>query len=266
MTRFLPILLLLSSACYEAPEIPSGEPTAPPPVSPPVAEPEICTDSGFVPLRRLNRTQYGRALNQLLGIDRQAAETLPDDDVGYGFDNVGEVLSVSPLHLEQFEAIAEAAVEEVLQAAPQLTRTTFVATELGSPVGGASAEYWNLWSNGEIIAEFTASHSGEYELGVSAWANQAGPDPARLSLRLDGRDLETFDVEDDNAPGTYYSVRVNVEAGYHTFAVAFINDYYRPDDPDPNERDRNLHVETLMVEGPFGVLLENPLRDRLLTC
>jgi hypothetical protein len=48
--------------------------------------------------------------------------------------------------------------------------------------------------------------------------------------------------------------------------VAFINDYYAPDDPDPTQRDRNLIVDRLEIEGPFDITLDNELRDALIPC
>ena len=53
-------------------------------------------------LHRLNRTEYANAIRDLLDIDIDVSELLPADDTGYGFDNIGDVLSVSPLLLERY--------------------------------------------------------------------------------------------------------------------------------------------------------------------
>jgi hypothetical protein len=58
-------------------------------------------DPGRVTARRLNRTEYNNTIRDLLGVTIRAAGEFPIDDSGYGFDNVGDVLSLSPLLMEK---------------------------------------------------------------------------------------------------------------------------------------------------------------------
>lgn len=71
-------------------------------------------DPGRVTVRRLNRNEYNNVVRDLLFVDFQPANDFPADDTGYGFDNIGDVLSTSPLLMEKYldaaEAIASAAV------------------------------------------------------------------------------------------------------------------------------------------------------------
>jgi len=55
-------------------------------------------------LHRLNRTEYGNAVRDLLDLDVDISEYLPADDEGYGFDNIADVLRTSPSLLEQYLA------------------------------------------------------------------------------------------------------------------------------------------------------------------
>src|SRR5262245_40589618 len=58
-------------------------------------------------LHRLNRAEYANAIRDLLAVDTGAinvTELLPTDDAGYGFDNIGDVLTVSPLLMEGYLA------------------------------------------------------------------------------------------------------------------------------------------------------------------
>lgn len=71
--------------------------------------------AGRVVMRRLNREEYSNAIRDLLGIGYRAGEDLPADDVGDGFDNQADVLTLSPLHLEKYLASAESAVSQVLK-------------------------------------------------------------------------------------------------------------------------------------------------------
>ena len=60
-----------------------------------------CTNVGRVTLRRLNRVEYNNTIRDLVGVDFKPAADFPADDVGYGFDNIGDVLSMSPLLLRE---------------------------------------------------------------------------------------------------------------------------------------------------------------------
>jgi hypothetical protein len=68
-------------------------------------------DPGRVTLRRLNRAEYKNTIRDLVGIDFKPADDFPADDVGYGFDNIGDVLSLSPLLMEKYLAAAEKIAE-----------------------------------------------------------------------------------------------------------------------------------------------------------
>jgi hypothetical protein len=64
-------------------------------------------DPGRVTARRLNRTEYNNTIRDLLGVTIRAADEFPIDDSGYGFDNIGDVLSLSPLLMEKLMSAAE---------------------------------------------------------------------------------------------------------------------------------------------------------------
>src|SRR5262249_19009088 len=69
-------------------------------------------DPGRVTIRRLNRAEYNNTIRDLVGIDFQPADDFPADDVGYGFDNIGDVLSLPPLLMEKYLAAAGRIVEK----------------------------------------------------------------------------------------------------------------------------------------------------------
>ena len=75
-------------------------------------------DPGRVTIRRLNRAEYNNTIRDLLGIDFHPADDFPADDVGYGFDNNGDVLSLTPLLLEKYLTSAEKAVNLALEHDP----------------------------------------------------------------------------------------------------------------------------------------------------
>ncbi len=85
---------------------------------------------GRVTLRRLNRHEYRNTIRDLLGIDYAPARDFPADDVGYGFDNIGDVLSLPPLLMEKYLAAAEeiSALATVLPAGAASTPQDVEAT------------------------------------------------------------------------------------------------------------------------------------------
>lgn len=71
-------------------------------------------DPGRVTVRRLNRTEYRNTVRELLGIEFNAEILFPPDETGFGFDNVGDALSLSPMMLEKYLQAAEAIVEQAV--------------------------------------------------------------------------------------------------------------------------------------------------------
>jgi mono/diheme cytochrome c family protein len=72
-------------------------------------------DPGRVTIRRLNRVEYNNTIRDLVGIDFRPADDFPADDVGYGFDNIGDVLSLPPLLLEKYLNAAEQVVDRAFR-------------------------------------------------------------------------------------------------------------------------------------------------------
>jgi hypothetical protein len=71
-------------------------------------------DPGRVTMRRLNRREYNNTIRDLAGVDFRPADGFPADDTGYGFDNIGDVLALSPLLVEKYLAAAEQIVDKAM--------------------------------------------------------------------------------------------------------------------------------------------------------
>ena len=210
---------------------------------------------GRVTMRRLNRTEYNNTVRDLLGVDVHPANDFPADDVGYGFDNIGDVLSTPPLLLERYLAtarkIAEAAI--VAPGAPPVV-ADLVGKKLHSSAGGSSIDSGGreLGTNGEVFGDAHAADEGEYVVRILAHADQAGDEPAKMELRIDKAARHVFDVTAVSTP-ELYEFKTPIKSGKHRVAAAFINDYYEPDNPDPLRRDRNLMVDRIEVCGPIEI-------------
>src|SRR5260221_7862987 len=95
---------------------------------------------------------------------------------------------------------------------------------------------------GEVYKRYTFPKPGDYVLRVRAAGEQAGPEPVRLTFKLDGRAQRTVEVAAVEGAAQTYECRVKAQPGERRVAVAFINDFYNPDDPNPDNQDRNAIV------------------------
>src|SRR5690606_356712 len=75
-------------------------------------------DPGHVVARRLNRAEYSNTIRDLLAIDFRADRRFPTDDSGEGFDNLGEILTVSPVLMEAYMDAAEQIAARAIAADP----------------------------------------------------------------------------------------------------------------------------------------------------
>ena len=208
-------------------------------------------DPGRVTIRRLNRAEYNNTIRDLVGVDFHPADDFPADDSGYGFDNIGDVLSLPPIMLEKYLSAAEKILDKaiVTDQKPKPATQRFDAAGLegsapGDPLDGGSRM---LGREGDIFTLVEFPQQGDYLLRARAYGQQAGPEPAKMSFSLDGKEITRFEVKaEENAPETY-EAKVTVEAGRRKFAAAYLNNYRNPKDPNPRNRDRNLIITYLEV-------------------
>ncbi|HEX4145027.1 MAG TPA: DUF1592 domain-containing protein [Pirellulales bacterium] len=211
-------------------------------------------DPGRVTTRRLNRAEYNNTIRDLVGLDFHAADDFPADDVGYGFDNNGDVLSLPPLLMEKYlaaaQTIAEAAIGGQASARPLVDVDARHAAHHGEgrPLGEIA---WQFYSAGDLTVDVPVLSADEYRIAIKAYGQQAGPEPARMEVYVNGRSIAVIDVAATHAAPETYEVRTRLDAGKQRLTVGFINDFYAPDNP-PNQRDRNLVIEAVRVEGRDG--------------
>jgi hypothetical protein len=105
-------------------------------------------DPGRVTIRRLNRTEYNNTIRDLVGVRFQPAEDFPADDVGYGFDNIGDVLTLPPLLMEKYLAAAERIIEEAFKS-PELKKKL-----IGDPPLADAKPRVRMDSGRKVLSEF----------------------------------------------------------------------------------------------------------------
>jgi len=154
-------------------------------------------------IHRLNRAEYSNAIRDLLAVDTKPGAMLPVDDSGFGFDNIGDVLSVSPALLERYMTAARrisrlAVGEESLKPAEE----EFSARALGmrSTRNERISDDLPFDSRGGMSFQYYFPADAEY----------------RLRVKIGGGDSTN-----NNTP---YDLRVPVKAGLRTVGVDFLRD------------------------------------------
>lgn len=213
------------------------------------------TDPGRVTIRRLNRAEYNNTIRDLLGLDTNPAQDFPSDDVGEGFDNIGDVLSLPPLLLEKYVAAAESLASQAIPIADpaKARRQRKAENRLTVEDGGVSLRgsgVYTFASNGSLRGEFEAPRDGEFIVRIRAGARQAGDEPARMEIKLDGEKLATIDVKAGRDSMRDHDHRLRLVKGKHAITVAFVNDFY----DEQSKADRNLYLEFVELVGPMDVL------------
>ena len=217
---------------------------------------DAAPDPGRVTIRRLNRTEYNNTVRDLLGVTFRPADDFPSDDVGSGFDNQGDVLSLPPLLLEKYLAAAEKISATAIVADPEsLVQTQRHGRRLKTVDG--DWKYgdggWGILSEGGVKGSFDIPRAGEYTLRAIAGAQNVNREPAELELRQDGKALKVFDIYAARDRQKPYEIKVKLPKGTIELSAHFLNDFYDAKASDPRRRDRNLYVTALEVQGPLEV-------------
>ena len=181
--------------------------------------------------RRLNRTEYGNAIRDLLSLDAGADALLPGDQSSHGFDNV-TVGELSPTLLERYisaaEKISRLAVGrparspggDTIRIPPDLTQEKHFE---GLPLG----------TRGGAIVPHTFPLDAEYEISVRLARDrnehiEGLKEPHEIELLLDKKRLGLFTIEppprgdDHRTADQHLKIRVPVKAGPHEIAAAFL--------------------------------------------
>lgn len=209
---------------------------------------------GHETIRRLTRFEYKNTIRDLLRVEAKLADDFPADDVGYGFDNIGDVLTLSPLLLEKYLASARSIAQAAIVTEPTdsfkterypAARMLVTARTERLADGGRLIKH-----NGGLMQKIRPPLAGEYAIRVRAWGQQAGAEPARMRLKLNYRRLADFDVRAEEKNPATYSHRLKLKESEPTLEILFLNDQYLSD-PDPRRRDRNLAVMYAELVGPL---------------
>ena len=237
-------------------------------------------DPGRLTLRRLNRAEYNNTIRDLLKVEFKPADNFPTDDVGYGFDNIADVLSVSPVLMERYLEAAATIAEQAIPltvalppkrrllakycepAEPGVTEKPF------RPINAAEKRWMH---SGPMHTEVRVLPENEYVMRVRLYAQGANGEPVKIALlaageklakpspaaeiaKLDGAAMEalprcvilkTADVTArDESQAQIFEAKISALAGVERIAVAALK-------PTRGQPPPTLFVEWLESEGPL---------------
>ncbi len=239
------------------------------------------TNAGRAPLSRLNRAEYANAVRDLLDMEIDVGTLLPPDNESYGFDNIADVLSLSPLLLEQYLVASAKIASQAIgnTATPLIDRTYRVRPDFSQDthINGLP-----LGTRGGILLEHNFPVAGEYQISAVLARNTADiirglEETHEMDFLIDGisqRRTKVGGMEDtklliDNPDttraiiGTRLQLTVTVDAGAHAIGVTFVERNLARNDRqlqpfirttvDPVDEVGLPHLDSLIITGPLAV-------------
>jgi len=261
-------------------------------------------DPGRVTSRRLNRAEYNQTVRDLLGVSLRPADDFPLDDAGYGFDNIGDVLSVSSLLMEKYLAAAKqlSSVAVYGQRVPSKpTKLIRYMTKKSQDDPTPNALPFSL--RGAIYGTYDFPVTGEYEfrmrvgnyrprqtaskrllelnrkptvaeaekLEIIEESRRAYP-PVKMVMTLAGAQI-LMEIVEGNIDYQYAHgesiARVKVKAGEHPFRASFpeFAALANPRDNMNLDGRRKLFIDYVDIVGPFAPAPQQiESRERLYIC
>jgi hypothetical protein len=219
-------------------------------------------DPGLVTIRRLNRVEYVNTVRDLLGVGIPLGGDFPSDNVGYGFDNIGDILALSPLQFERYLATAEAITNAaiVVGESPPPPQQFHHGTEFNllGPISRRFDQTGRLafdpknkiipndlripasWSN-LPKANPRGTHTkdplqmvfqdvntpGQYKITVKLVGSPAGGTPAKFALTVNDKEVLRGDCEET---ATDHVATLHLKPGPLRVGVSLLNEFTDPED------------------------------------
>ena len=201
-------------------------------------------DPGRVTIRRLNREEYRNTIFDLVGVSYNVDDNFPPDDTGFGFDTIGDVLTVSPLLLEKYlmaaENIAELALPTTVVRRLPIMIDPGNFRERGN--NQQSARFMEADKEHTVGVDRKFSKKGTYSLRVSYRIENERGRPkgqtARWRILLDGKELEEVEVSGARRSRGVFNGEVELSEGEHRFEFSIV-----PGKPGEGEGTWGVRVE-----------------------
>ncbi len=203
-------------------------------------------DPGRVTIRRLNKVEYANTVRDLLGVDFNPTEDFPSDDIGYGFDNIGDVLSISPVLMERYLNAAEAISQRVIASPLPKPSDRWMGGRYLEPGGNWPDTKFRLAEKGFLHTPYRLGLSGDYVFKFKAFAKYQGNEPLKVSIKVDEKEVAQEEIKvTDEKSAKVYEFKLKLEKGDHRIGVWVLNAGKKEDNTE-----RTLHVEWFLLHGP----------------
>ena len=193
-------------------------------------------DPGRVTIRRLNREEYNNTVRDLLGVNSRPADDFPQDDSGYGFDNIGDVLSLSPVLMEKYVAAAEKIARTAVFGAERLKPTLARLGPANRNIKPEKSPRFDYDETGlslpnalHIVHHFPVEADYLFRF-VLGGVRPPGADPIELALWIDGKQIEvkkfdpvsmaSFEAYKQDLGGMRIDFKTRVTQGSHWIAAS----------------------------------------------
>jgi len=233
-------------------------------------------DPGRISARRLNRTEYRNTIRDLLGVEFQVTQEFPTDDSGEGFDNIADVLTVSPLLAEKYLSAAERISARALGLVklPQPISFSYSADIGGGQITGTNGTARRAGTS-FIERSHRVDYDGEYviQAGLSGHRGPEGK-PVTMGFWMDGTLLYSEEISTTPPKSVYFSpyevkeFKVFLPEGIHLFRLGFMNDEVGASMPRGKAFDSaaNKYPHYIGFLGPQPSSQESAGRKKILVC
>jgi hypothetical protein len=175
-------------------------------------------EAGRVTMRRLNRLEYKNTIRDLIGVDFDPTSEFPSDDIGYGFDNIGDVLSLPPVLMERYLDAADGILARAITPDPPAVPKRHLSSQYTEPASADVAAkliengYRRLDTStkegielGPIHTQYQWDASGEYTFRTKLYGVSSDAQNVQGVILLHGKDLPnpSSDAELDSISGNF---------------------------------------------------------------
>jgi hypothetical protein len=210
-------------------------------------------DPGRVTIRRLNRAEYNNTIRDLVGVDFQPADDFPADDSGYGFDNIGDVLTLPPVLFERYLSAAEKVMSLAIlndhKPRPEKIDADLMKME-GGPKNGSTPVSRKI-DDKEATAQLDLPMAGEYSIRLAVESTKLAGEAPKAECKFDGQPVRTFDLSGQKDKKEVLKATVRVAApGAHTFTLRVANPLAKPEMVKDKPVNRTFTVRQLTFLSP----------------
>ncbi len=180
-------------------------------------------DPGDVTIRRLNRMEFNNTIRDLCFLDENFSADFPADDTGYGFDNIGDVLTFSPVHLERFLAVGEQIAAKAMPTKPNAPDGTGLAMMEMQPKGRSDSQQRYFDPAPYLTGPMEAVRDGDYLISVSLRSTgSSGDPPPKVAFVVDGVEVGTYQFKSVRK-SEVAEAKVTLKKGKHEFTLKWLN-------------------------------------------